>query len=195
MSLTITESAKTHFANLIKKQPRSAKKQQLNLRIKAIEPGTNEANIELCYCPYGEQNSADLSLDCGNFTLYIDKNSEQPLLDAVIDYKEKLSIKAPYLKLPTEQSNNLSLFDKINNFLIREINPTLARHGGMVQLITVSEEQQEVVLQFSGGCKGCSMVDFTLKHSIEKSLRSKFPEIVKITDITNHTDGKNAFYK
>lgn len=195
MSLTITEPAKTHFANLIKKQPRSAKKQQLNLRIKAIEPGTSEANIELCYCPYGEHNAADLPIDCGNFTLYIDKDSEQCLLDAVIDYKEKLSIKAPYLKLPNQQDNNLSFFDKINNFLIREINPVLARHGGMVQLIEVNEEHQEVILQFSGGCKGCTMVDFTLKHSIEKSLRAKFPEIVKITDITNHTDGQNAFYK
>lgn len=195
MSLTITEPAKTHFANLIKKQPRSAKKQQLNLRIKAIEPGTKEANIELCYCPYGEQHSSDLPVDCGNFTLYIDKDSEKCLLDAVIDYKEKLSIKAPYLKLPNSEDHDLSFFDRINNFLIKEINPVLAKHGGMVQLVSVGAEQQEVVLQFSGGCKGCSMVDFTLKHSIEKSLKAKFPEIVTITDITNHMDGQNAFYK
>lgn len=193
MSLTLTESAKVHFTNLIKLQPHPAKKQQLNLRIKTISPGTDDANIELYYCPYGEHHASDIALDCGNFILYIEKTSEPALIDAVIDYKEKLSIKAPYLK--NKDITNFSFFDKINDFLIKEVNPILARHGGVVQLLSVNEEDKEIVLQFGGGCKGCSMVDFTLKHSIEKSLKSKFPEIVSIKDITNHTDGQDAFYK
>ena len=55
--------------------------------------------------------------------------------------------------------------------------------------------EESGVLQFGGGCKGCSMIDLTLKQSIEKSLRNKFSEIVLIKDATNHAEGKNPFCK
>ena len=202
VSLTLTESAKLHFTNLIKLQPKKAKTEQLNLRIKAIAAGTINANIELSYCPKDKQKSSDLPIDCGSFVVYIEKTSEQALIDAVIDYREevglasdnnigKLHIKAPYLKdLPV----NTDLFNRISFFVEKEINPLLARHGGLVKLLTVNEASGELVLQFEGGCKGCSMVSFTLKQSIEKSLMAKFPEVVLIKDATDHKTGKDPFY-
>ena len=204
MSLTLTESAKLYFDSLIQVQPKKTKKEQLNLRIKAIAAGTINANIELCYCPNGKQKSSDLAIDCGSFIVYVEKFSEQALIDAVIDYKEaefisnnssgKLHIKAPYLKTLKELENNIDLFSKINNFLVKEINPLLAKHGGLVKLLELNEANGELVLQFEGGCKGCSMVDFTLKQNIEKSLKGKFPEIILIKDATDHKDGKDPFY-
>lgn len=185
MLLTLTDAAKAYFNNLIKIQAKQLKTSKLNVRIKAIE-----ANIELSFCPDREQQSSDIAIDCDNFIFYIEGQSKQALEDAIIDYKQdKLSIKAPYL------TANIDLFNKIKNFLATEINPILARHRGLIKLLTVNEEIGEAVLQFGGGCKGCSMVDFTLKHSIEKSLKAKFPEIKLIRDATDHTECNDAFYK
>ena len=206
MLLTITESAKLHFTNLIELQPKKIKTEQLNLRIKAINAGTINANIELSYCPNGKQKSSDLAIDCGNFIVYVEKISEPALIDSIIDYRAeelegdstvnsgKLHIKAPYLKNFEDLKDSDSLFSRINNFLEKETNPLLARHGGLVKLIKVNEKSGEVILQFGGGCKGCSMADFTLKHSIEKSLVAKFPEIMLVKDITDHENGKDPFY-
>ena len=143
MLLTLTESAKLHFINLIKSQPKklTAKDQQLNLRIQAIFPGTLKANVKLSYCPFGGQKSSDIAIDCGNFIVYIEKKSEQALKNAIIDYREepgakgigKLHIKAPYLK------ERHDLFSKIDFFLDTKINPSLKMHGGIVKLIEINE--------------------------------------------------------
>lgn len=115
----------------------------------------------------------------------------------------KLHIKAPYLyenHKKTEnfepQNENNSIFNEINKFIIEEINPWLARHKGMIKLIELYELNNgiSISLEFSGGCKGCSMVQFTLKHNIEKLLKNKFKEIVLIKDLTEHVSGKNPYY-
>lgn len=194
MSLVLTESAKAHFAALIKAQPKKSQETILNLRIQAIDIGTAKANVEISYCPYGQEDSSDMAVDCGNFILYVEKGSELALTNAIIDYRideinnAKLHIKAPYLKdLDVKSDNkNISLFDKINFFLQKEINPVLARHNGLVELLEFNENHGEIAVRFSGGCKGCSMVDFTLKNGIEKALKDKFPEILLVKDVTEH---------
>ncbi len=206
MLITLTKAAKIHFSGLINDQLKDIKAKKLNLRIQAIKPGTSKANIELSFCSPGEKKSSDISIDTGEFMLYVDQNSEQALTDAIIDYKEdqqsfsgKLHIKAPFLKGQNcnPGSVNDSLSTKITDFLNEEINPSLARHNGKVNLKTLNNIATgvEVVLQFGGGCKGCSMVDVTLKQGIEKSLKNKFPEIILIKDATDHAAGENPFCK
>ena len=206
MLVTLTEAAKIHFTNIMASFAKDAGVDQLNLRIQAVSAGTSKASVELSYCLNGEQQSSDIAIDSGNFILYVDQTSEEALIDAIIDYREegqsnngKLHIKAPFLKGPDyiPETGETDLFKKIKNFLNEEVNPSLARHKGMVKLQAVNniETGVEVVLQFGGGCKGCSMIDLTLKQSIEKSLRNKFSEIVLIKDATNHAEGKNPFCK
>jgi Fe/S biogenesis protein NfuA len=184
--------------------------QELHLRIQAVQAGTTNANIELSYCADGEQQASDVAIDHDDFVLYIDQNSQPALKNAVIDYKQdvdtslaKLHIKAPFLKYDasgTDKSNSeqQDLFMQIKIFLEQNINPSLARHNGMVKLQEIKPNQSggiEVILQFGGGCKGCSMINFTLKQGIEKSLREKFPEVTLITDATDHASGENPYLK
>ena len=70
----------------------------------------------------------------------------------------------------------------------------LESHGGEVSLVKFTEEKQ-AVLQFGGGCQGCGMVDVTLKDGIEKTLIEQLPELQSVIDITDHSDGENAYYK
>lgn len=46
-------------------------------------------------------------------------------------------------------------------------------------------EDGYAILQFGGGCNGCSMVDVTLKEGMEKQLLNEFPELKGVRNLTN----------
>ena len=51
------------------------------------------------------------------------------------------------------------------------------------------------VLQFGGGCNGCSMVDVTLKDGIEKQMLAQFAgELTGVKDATEHQAGEHSYY-
>ena len=74
-----------------------------------------------------------------------------------------------------------------------QINPQLAGHGGRVSLMEITDEGF-AILQFGGGCNGCSMVDVTLKEGIEKQLLNEFPELKGVRDLTEHQRGEHSYY-
>ncbi|MEW6219963.1 MAG: NifU family protein [Thermodesulfobacteriota bacterium] len=65
--------------------------------------------------------------------------------------------------------------DKVQAALDK-VRPTLQRDGGDVVLVDV-DESGVVKVQLTGACKGCPMSRMTLKHGIEKFLRTEVPEI------------------
>ena len=70
----------------------------------------------------------------------------------------------------------------------------LASHGGKITLIEITDDGY-AVLQFGGGCNGCSMVDVTLKDGVEKQLVSLFPNELKgARDVTEHQRGEHSYY-
>ncbi len=73
------------------------------------------------------------------------------------------------------------------------MNPGLAAHGGMVNLVDLVDDEI-AVLQFGGGCQGCGMVDMTLKDGVEKTLLEQLPQLKSVRDITDHTQTENAYY-
>jgi len=191
--LIVTEAAQNHFRELIQKEETEG----MNLRVFAANPGTPSAEISVTFCPPGEQMPTDFPLDFQDFILFVEEGSENALRDAAIDFKGdslggQLSIKAPYLKGQAPKPDT-PLKERIQYVIDSEINPGLAGHRGRVKLVDIVEEKI-VVLQFGGGCQGCGMADITLKNGIEKILKEKFPELVEIRDITDHTMGENPYY-
>jgi Fe/S biogenesis protein NfuA len=119
------------------------------------------------------------------------------LEDALVDYSPdrmggQLTIKAPNAKMP-RVSDDSPIEDRINYVLYNEVNPSLAAHGGEVSLIEVTEDQF-AVLQFGGGCQGCSAVDMTLKGGVEKTLLEQIPQLAGVRDNTDHSDRTQAYY-
>ncbi len=194
-TMIVSEAAQKHFSNLLEKEEIAG----MNLRIFVANPGTVHADVSVTYCPPGEEISSDLVLPFESFKLFIDANSQDSLTDAQIDFIEDaleghLSVKAPFLK-GREPLAGSSLRERIQFVIDTEINPNLAGHGGRVSLVEMIDEQSGVVvvLQFGGGCHGCGMAGVTLKDGIEKTLKEKFPEIVEIRDVTDHTTGENPY--
>lgn len=188
----ITPRALEHFEYLLEKDNTP----DMNLRIEVKNPGTPTADVGVTFCPTGDEEATDLKMLFKGFTLFVDKHSEEALLDAQIDYEDnawggQLSVKAPHLK-GREPDIGSSLEERVQYVLDMEITPSLASHGGRVSLVEILEGGI-VILRFGGGCQGCGMVTVTLKHGIEKTLKEKFPEIREIRDVTEHHMGENPY--
>lgn len=191
--IDITASAKDYLVNLLAKQETEG----IGVRVFVQQPGTPQAETCLAYCRPGEEQEGDIQLNEAPFPIHIQLSSIPFLEDAVIDFSAdsmggQLTIKAPNSKLPKVNENS-SIEDKINYVLWTEVNPMLASHGGEVSLIDVVEDNI-AVLQFGGGCQGCSAVDMTLKDGVEKTLLEQVPELKGVRDMTDHTDRSQAFY-
>ena len=63
----------------------------------------------------------------------------------------------------------------------------------LVELLS-KQEDQFAVLQFGGGCQGCSAVDQTLKGGVEKTLLEQLPQLKGVRDMTDHSDTSQAYY-
>lgn len=82
---------------------------------------------------------------------------------------------------------------QIQNILDTQINPGLAAHGGYVSLADIRDN--EVYVELSGGCQGCTMAMATMKSGIENTLKREFPNIKAVHDSTDHSQGQNPYFK
>ena len=65
----------------------------------------------------------------------------------------------------------------------------------LLELFDDPEHGLTAVLQFGGGCQGCSAVDMTLKHGVESTLIAQIPELKRVIDKTDHTERSQAYFK
>lgn len=192
-TITITESAQQHFAKLLAQQPEGT-----NIRVFVVNPGTQNAECGVSYCPPEAVESSDSVLTFEGFSAYIDEISQPFLEDAEIDFVtdkmgSQLTLKAPNAKM-RKVSDDAPLLERVEYAIQTQVNPQLAGHGGHVSLINISDEGVALV-QFGGGCNGCSMVDVTLKEGIEKELLEQFQgELTAVRDATEHDRGDHSFY-
>lgn len=84
------------------------------------------------------------------------------------------------------------IHERVQHVLDTEINPSVAQHGGVVQLINVQDNL--VFIQLGGGCQGCGQADVTLKFGIENAIRAAVPGVGEILDVTDHAAGRNPYY-
>ena len=194
-SINITESAQEYLKELLDKQDTDG----IAVRIFVEKPGTPYAECCMAYCTPDEVVEDDEKIQLKDFLAYIESDSLTYLEDATINYAAdkmggQLTFRAPKSKVP-QLGENASLEERINHVLFSEINPSLASHGGNVSLLELVENDTVAVLQFGGGCQGCSAVDMTLKQGVEKTLVERIPEIVGVKDLTDHSETDNAYFK
>lgn len=192
--LSLSEAAQNHFRRLIEQQGIDG----LGVRMQAVQPGTPKADCRLEFCESSDLTGGEWALQCNGFTLYVDAASMPYLESAEIDYQAsatggQLTVRAPKLK-GTPPADDAPLHERVRYLLDSEINPQIAAHGGRVSLEDINEAGV-VTLRFGGGCHGCGMADVTLKQGIEKTLRSRLPEITEVRDATDHASGHNPYYK
>ena len=186
-AITVTQGAQEYLNNLLE--------DNTNIKLTIDNVGSPRAETVLQYCKEGEEEDLT-SLDLQGFKLFYNELHEKYLKDTTIDYDVErfggqLTIKAPNTKTPIIDENS-SIEERINAVIINEVNPGLAAHGGMVDLVEFREGK--AILKFGGGCQGCGMVDLTLADGVEKLLKERIPEITELSDMTDHSFTDNAYY-
>ncbi|WP_028025808.1 Fe-S biogenesis protein NfuA [Enterovibrio calviensis] len=191
--IIISESAQSHFVKLLEQQPEGT-----NIRVFVVNPGTQSAECGVSYCPQDAIEASDTKYEFNGFLAYVDELSLPFLDDAEIDFVtdkmgSQLTLKAPNAKM-RKVSDDATLLERVEYVIQTQVNPQLAGHGGHINLIEITEEGAAVI-QFGGGCNGCSMVDVTLKDGIEKQLLEEFSgELTAVRDVTEHAAGEHSYY-
>lgn len=192
-NVTISDAAQAHFRKLLDQQEEGT-----NIRIFVVNPGTPGAECGVSYCPPNAVEATDTEVKFNLFSAFIDDISLPFLDEAEIDYVtdpmgSQLTLKAPNAKM-RKVADDAPFIERLDYVIQTQINPQLASHGGRITLIEVTEDKI-AVLQFGGGCNGCSMVDVTLKDGIEKQLLAQFPEELNgVRDVTEHQRGEHSYY-
>lgn len=191
--ITITDAAQAHFAKLLANQEPNTQ-----IRVFVINPGTPNAECGVSYCPPDAVEPNDTEIKFEKISAYVDDISAPFLEEAEIDFVtdqlgSQLTLKAPNAKMRKVDAD-APLIERVEYVLQSQINPQLASHGGRVTLMEITDEGY-AILQFGGGCNGCSMIDVTLKDGIEKELLNLFPDELKgVKDLTEHQRGEHSYY-
>ncbi|HET9050411.1 MAG TPA: NifU family protein [Candidatus Dormibacteraeota bacterium] len=85
------------------------------------------------------------------------------------------------------------LASRIQRFLDLEINPSVATHGGHIDLLDVTDGVAYV--HMGGGCQGCGMASVTLTQGVRTAVTERFSEIQDVLDTTDHAAGRNPYYQ
>ena len=191
INVKVTESAQEYLFGLLEKQ----NCEDIGIRMFVSDPGTPKAETCIAYSRPGERIEDDVVVNYEKFNAYYEQRSLPFLEDAVVDYSAdkfggQLTIRAPNSRLPNVTDDS-PVEDRVNYVLYNEINPSLAAHGGVVSLAEIDDGF--AILEFGGGCQGCSAVDLTLKQGVEKTLMEKIPELTGGRDVTDHSDTSNAY--
>lgn len=79
----------------------------------------------------------------------------------------------------------------VQQLLDKEVNRSIANHGGKISLVDVREGK--LFITMSGGCQGCASSQVTLRQGFEVMVKRVAPEILEVVDATDHAAGKQPF--
>tara|TARA_B100000902_G_scaffold143149_1_gene140634 strand:- start:11081 stop:11713 length:633 start_codon:yes stop_codon:yes gene_type:complete len=189
------------------------------LEIKEQEPGDNEYALflqidgvqgnqytyDLSFLDLEQARSDDTRIDFGELAVIIASKDLDKFNNAKLELSDDPASPGLTMDNPNTPSPEIfgnpedlpeltgELAEKVKTVLETQINPAIASHGGVAQLVGV--EGQDIYLKLGGGCQGCGMAQVTLTQGIETSLRQAIPEIGNIIDATDHASGNNPYFE
>ncbi len=93
---------------------------------------------------------------------------------------------------PAGDNTTSSEAAQIKEFIENSVNPSLAMHGGFIEL--KSFESNVAYLTMGGGCQGCASSQMTMVEGVEAALKERFPFVERVMDVTDHASGDNPYY-
>lgn len=169
------------------------------LRI-AVDGSPFAPNYELTLVDADTRGDSDLEVDAGSFTVLVDKASADRLNGATVDFVEtiqesgfQITPDAGALKSAMDGAGPAGeLAERVTHVLDTEINPAIASHGGVINLVDI--QGTEIFIEMAGGCQGCAMSRMTLRQGVERMVSQSVPEVTAIHDVTDHASGDNPYF-
>jgi Fe/S biogenesis protein NfuA len=186
--ITFTDEAKTKIGEYVDQMDGC-----LGVRIVASRHGGQHFHYDITLVTENDTTDVDEVADQGAFKSYLDPASVANLDGATVDWVSDLS--GAGFKIDNPQAVirwDDPVAQKVQQVLDDKVAPSLAGHGGWVELTKV--EGDAAFIQFGGGCQGCGMSSVTLKEGIEAAILKDVPEIKRVLDGTDHESGTNPYY-
>jgi Fe/S biogenesis protein NfuA len=174
----------------------------LGLRITGV--GAQGFVYETAFLRADDITSTDIVEDHDGLPVAIALDSVENLRGAVLDLSGDgtgpgLVMRNPNVPSPTLPGGDMDDLElvgtpeeKVRTLLTERINPAIASHGGVANLVRV--EGTVAHLELGGGCQGCGLAAVTLRQGIERAILDAIDEIDEVVDVTDHTMGTNPFY-
>ena len=162
---------------------------------------TFEFGYDLSLHEIGTVDGDDVVYEAAGLTVIIPGDSVENLTGATLDVPSNplqggLVIRNPNRPDMADRidlSESGSVAERLQNLLNNHVNPSLAAHGGYVELVKV--EDSKAYLLMGGGCQGCTMSAATLHQGVATIITQHVPEILDVIDVTDHAAGENPFYQ
>lgn len=166
--------------------------------------GADRFSYEMYFQPLSETTATDVIVEAGpGLRVVIPAPSVEKLRGATLDLatdgsgmvlsnpNEPRKADAEPPRAPTGTLEG-PIAARVIDVLEREVNPSIASHGGFATLISVDGDT--VFLTMGGGCQGCAMSKATLRQGIEVAIKKAVPEITTVVDVTDHATGATPYY-
>ena len=184
--------AATDFALTRIEQVRTNRKQpDAGVRIAITGRQDGGFTYDIALVPAGEERAGDILVDGPEGIGFTVALASVPYLDGIT-----LDVDRSSGALIVDNPNPLWLDDLARNvqrLLDDEINPSVAMHGGHIDLLDVSDGV--AYIQMGGGCQGCGMAEVTLGQGVRVAIMESFPQITEVRDTTDHAQGANPYYQ
>ncbi len=170
------------------------------LRIQTSEGSPMAPSFELTLVGGSDRGEEDLEVDEGDFVVVVDPDSALKLEGATVDFVDRVN-GSGFEIIPVTASISASsssrvakggLAEKVQLILDEQVNPSIAGHGGQINLVDV--KGTEVFMEMTGGCQGCSMSRMTLRQGVERMIQQNIPEVTMIHDVTDHAAGESPYF-
>jgi Fe/S biogenesis protein NfuA len=182
---------------------RAAEDDADSLRLRIEVTGVNGVDYmyDLAFETEDEGKDGDILYAVGALTIVVPEESVSKLDGSVLDLPSSPMQSGLVLRNPNRPNPlagkqlDLSgeLPEKVQQLLDQSVNPSLASHGGFVELAGV--EDTVVYLSMGGGCQGCAMSQATMVEGVTLAIHDAIPEVTDVIDVTDHSAGENPFYE
>ena len=170
------------------------------LRIQTSEGSPMAPSFELTLVGGSDRGEEDLEVDEGDFVVVVDPDSALKLEGATVDFVDRVNgsgfeIIPATASIAAASSSRVAkggLAEKVQLVLDEQVNPSIAGHGGQINLVDV--KGTEVFMEMTGGCQGCAMSRMTLRQGVERTIQQHVPEVTMIHDVTDHAAGETPYF-
>ena len=189
------------------KQPRVTATDAARTRIEQVRANRKQPGAGLRIAITGRQEGAFV------YDMQLVAAGEERQGDMVVDALEGIPIHVPLASAPYLDGITLDadlpmgavrvinpnplwldpLAERVQRLLDEHINPSVASHGGIIDLLDVADGV--AFIHMGGGCQGCGMASVTLTQGIEVAIMQAVPEITAVVDVTDHASGTNPFFE
>jgi Fe/S biogenesis protein NfuA len=162
-----------------------------------------EFTYDLSLKPLAAAADGDAVEHVGDLPIVVPAADADAVRGATIDWSEDLmrgglvvsnpNTPSPVVEAPSGEGLVGDVAERVAQVLDRHINPAIAMHGGMAQLVGV--EGDTAFVRLGGGCQGCGLAGVTLDQGIEQAIVAAVPEIERVADVTDHEAGENPYYE